>query len=283
MGVYVSGTLSDGITSSVTTISVANAANFPTGSTLQIGSEQMKVTSSSGSTLTVTRGYNGTAAAAHATGASLSGGITINIPPTSGTYSGQAGFCEVIITMQQSRYFSSIFGNGNLTVSARAVAQGTQTQPGIGLLVLNPSHSNSLNVSATGNVNVSNGRVVVDSSDAAGLHLSATGNVTGTAVQTATTSNPGYSATASGTVSPTPVHGSGYYVGDPLAAFAAANTPTTSGLVFQGGFTAGKLPQAGGSALIGSQNGPTGWNIPSGYYSSNFSITDNNFYNPITG
>jgi Flp pilus assembly protein TadG len=209
--------------------------------------------------------------------------VTCNIPPQSGNYTNLAGYAEVIITMQQTRYFSVVFGSGTLTVRARAVARGSQVQPPIGILVLNGNHSNSFNVSATGNANVGNGRIVVDSTSNAGLHLSAAGNVTASSIQTVTTTSPGYSASSTGTASPAPVYGATYFVSDPLASFATANAPSTTGLTAWGGFSANKLPQAGGSSLMGSQNGPTGWKIPSGYYSSDFTIGDNNYYNPFTG
>lgn len=52
--------------------------------------------------------------------------VTVNIPPQSGTFSGQAGYAEVILQRKQDRYFSTIFGSGAITVTARAVARGTQ-------------------------------------------------------------------------------------------------------------------------------------------------------------
>jgi hypothetical protein len=66
--------------------------------------------------------------------------VTVNIPPKSGTFSGQTGYAEVIIQHKQNRYFSTIFGNGAITVTARAVARGMQ-KPYVNasILLLDPS------------------------------------------------------------------------------------------------------------------------------------------------
>ena len=66
-------TLASATDASSTTITVANATAFPAavGFVLRIDAEQMIVTAKSGNTLTVTRGANGTAAAAHSAGASV--------------------------------------------------------------------------------------------------------------------------------------------------------------------------------------------------------------------
>lgn len=47
--------------------------------------------------------------------------VTVNIPPRSGNFKGKAGYAEVIIQFNQKRGFSSIFGSGDLPVTARAV------------------------------------------------------------------------------------------------------------------------------------------------------------------
>jgi Flp pilus assembly protein TadG len=66
--------------------------------------------------------------------------VTVNIPPQSGAFSSQAGYAEVIIQHQQNRYFSTIFGNSAITVTARAVARGTQkASVNASILLLDPS------------------------------------------------------------------------------------------------------------------------------------------------
>ncbi len=68
------GALIANVTSNATTITLANTLAFPatTPFTIQIDDEQMQVTRIVGTTLTVTRGVNGTAAVAHNAGALVS-------------------------------------------------------------------------------------------------------------------------------------------------------------------------------------------------------------------
>jgi uncharacterized membrane protein len=50
--------------------------------------------------------------------------VTVNIPPQSGDHVGQAGYAEVIVTYNQTRFFSNLWGKSNIPVMARAVARG---------------------------------------------------------------------------------------------------------------------------------------------------------------
>jgi hypothetical protein len=70
--------------------------------------------------------------------------VTVNIPPQAGSFAGVAGHAEVIVTWNQTRGLSQIFGSGTIPVSARAVAQGRSVNgasaSGLpGILVLNPT------------------------------------------------------------------------------------------------------------------------------------------------
>ncbi len=71
-------TLTAAITNVQTTLTVASAANFPTEGDFRIliGTELLLVTSVSGTTFTVTRGIEGTTAAAYAGGTTVTGIIT---------------------------------------------------------------------------------------------------------------------------------------------------------------------------------------------------------------
>jgi type II secretory pathway pseudopilin PulG len=117
----------------------------------------------------------GTAAAAALASAAENGypnggavNVTVNIPPTSGPFTGQRGMAEVILTYQQPRFFSRIWGSTDLTVSARAVGRGLWKESKIGILVLDPTQQNSLDASGTGGVTVTGGAsVIVDSNDPA--------------------------------------------------------------------------------------------------------------------
>lgn len=50
--------------------------------------------------------------------------VTVNSPPTSGQFSGQTGYWEVIITEPQATWLAGYFLGGGPTVTARAVAGG---------------------------------------------------------------------------------------------------------------------------------------------------------------
>jgi hypothetical protein len=71
-------TLSSGINSSVTSLSVTSAAAFPSVGpfTIKIDTELLRVTGVSGTTFTVTRAQESTTAASHSTAATVSLQIT---------------------------------------------------------------------------------------------------------------------------------------------------------------------------------------------------------------
>src|SRR3954469_4255282 len=56
--------------------------------------------------------------------------ITVNRPPTSGSYSGNSNAVEVTISGTRTPYFSSIFGSSSGTISARAVGLANGTGSG---------------------------------------------------------------------------------------------------------------------------------------------------------
>ena len=67
-----------------------------------------------------------------------------------------------------------------------------------------------------------------------------TGSTSDTTGTTGTTGTGGATTSSTGTVNGTVLYNQPI-TPDPLATFAAANTPTTAGLTNQGGFSAGKL------------------------------------------
>ncbi len=56
--------------------------------------------------------------------------VTVNNPPSSGIFQGNVNYFEVIVTWNQQRFFSGIFGSGAIPVSARAVAGVFPVLPG---------------------------------------------------------------------------------------------------------------------------------------------------------
>src|SRR5205807_8721013 len=54
--------------------------------------------------------------------------VTVHIPPTSGPFQNKVGYAEVIITYNQPRHFSALWGSQTLPVQARAVAIGRRSE-----------------------------------------------------------------------------------------------------------------------------------------------------------
>jgi hypothetical protein len=94
--------------------------------------------------------------------------VTVNIPPKSGPFTGAVGHVEVIITFNQPRYFSTIWGDSPLPIKARAVARGRWIGSNDGIICLDPSVQDALNAGGNGTLTVNGGaHVIVDSSDPA--------------------------------------------------------------------------------------------------------------------
>jgi hypothetical protein len=206
------------------------------------------------------------------------GGVTVvvNIPPTSGPYTGQPGYAEVIVTRARQRFFSAIFGSGNLTVTARAVARGTRAPKGNGIIVLDPTGSNDLTTTNSANITVVGGNIVVNSSDSRGGTISNTGNIQANEIDF--TGTPGYYSTGSGRFMgtllsnqpPTP---------DPLANLQppAMQAPTYTNVNIS------NLPTADGSVPgYPTPGDPNGWTLLPGTYQNGIHISDNNALHTYT-
>jgi hypothetical protein len=94
--------------------------------------------------------------------------VTIHIPPQSGPFTGQIGYAEIIITYNQPRYFSAIWGSTRIPITARAVARGRWVGSGDGIIVLDPVAQDALNAGGNGTLTVTGGaKVIVDSNNPA--------------------------------------------------------------------------------------------------------------------
>jgi len=165
---------------------------------------------------------NGTARASAFTTANANGHtndgaksiVTVNIPPTSGSFVGQSGYVEVIVQYNQARGFSGVFGQGNLPARGRAVARGRWASFNNGILVLNPTDPNAFNSNGGGTVDVKNASIIVNSTDAAGGI--STGGSTIIAPEIYFGGSPGYSLSGGGTMTAT-IYSNQPPTPDPLA------------------------------------------------------------------
>ncbi len=182
--------------------------------------------------------------------------VTVNIPPKSGNFINKAGYAEVIVTWNEPRGFSGIFGSGDIPVSARAVAQGLVSGAPATILLLSSNASPALGVTGNAQVTV-NGSVAINST--AADSMSNTGNITLTAGAFLLAAGaPGYSDTGNITLKGT-IENNQAAMADPLSNLAA---PSTSGLTTQ---SASQLKLVGNGTVT----------LQPGVYIGGISITGN--------
>ena len=140
--------------------------------------------------------------------------VTVNIPPTTGTFATKPGYAEVIIEYKQKRGFSGIFGSGNLPVKARAVARGAWTTFRNGIIVLDPDDPNSFNANGGSHVEVKGASINVNSTAPDGTI--ATGGGTIKSDDLYMTGSPGYTTTGGSTITGN-LHPNSKPIPDPLA------------------------------------------------------------------
>ena len=155
--------------------------------------------------------------------------VTVNIPPKSGAFTGKAGYVEVIIAYNQTRYFSNVVGSGTIQAGARAVARGLYTPSSPGILVLDPTDNNTLDVTASGGVTVTNHGSITDDSKSAngGLTITNTGNVT---ADTVNLSDGTYNHSNSGNIIANTINYNQAATPDPLASMPEPSQPSAPSL-----------------------------------------------------
>jgi hypothetical protein len=159
--------------------------------------------------------------------------VTVNIPPTSGDHIGQAGYAEVIIQVNQNRFFSTFFGSGAVALKARAVARGQWTPLNSAVLLLDPRVSGALTAMSSGTMNVVGGPVTVDSNDPQAVMVSGGGTLSASEFDitgSPGTSGSGISGIVKTGVTPTP---------DPMTYFYTPifNIPNPGGMPLQSSST----------------------------------------------
>jgi hypothetical protein len=93
--------------------------------------------------------------------------VTVNAPPSSGAYAGQADCFEVIVQSNVPATFGAIFTGQPLAVKARAVARG-RPRP-IGIMALNQTKAAAFKTTGIGAFVVLNAPIYVNSYDPAAL------------------------------------------------------------------------------------------------------------------
>lgn len=162
--------------------------------------------------------------------------VTVNIPPsltTNSNFKGKPFHAEVVVTLQQPRMFSAIFGSGTIAITTRGVARGTTasgTTPytGASLIVLDPGAAGALSATGSGVIDAES-TIQVNSSNVKAATADGAGVVRAPSIQV----SGNYSATTSGrfvTTSDPSVKTAAPTLADPLGGLAA---PSTTGLATQ--------------------------------------------------
>ena len=103
---------------------------------------------------------------------------TINMPPTSGLFANQAGYVQVSVTVTSPKLFSAIWGAGNMSATASAVAgSGSGAYSTAALLVLNPTGT-SVTLSGTTALTATNGSITINSTSSMAVLSSASPSIT---------------------------------------------------------------------------------------------------------
>ena len=132
----ISTTLNGAISNSATTLTLTSVSTFPSSATsgsihLKIGDEIMTGTISSGSLSSLTRGADGTTAAAHANGATVELYQINNVPLTeinkTHTSISNIGIDSYVITLTTASDTDSTSGGVNVVATENAMMDGMQT------------------------------------------------------------------------------------------------------------------------------------------------------------
>ncbi len=104
------------------------------------------------------------------------GTISVNTPPTSGAYAGDATAVEVVVTKQVPLLLSTFFLGSEVTISARSVARA-QIAGDSCVIALDPTASSAMSISGTAQVSLSGCGVTVNSNSPTAAAISGSGIV----------------------------------------------------------------------------------------------------------
>ncbi len=101
--------------------------------------------------------------------------VTLNNPPASGSYQGNASAVEAIVTRNVPTFFMMILGRNSVSVAARAVAMTTSSSGSIGgvIFALDPTASRAFQIAGATSV-TSAGSVIVDSNNSQAFEMEGT-------------------------------------------------------------------------------------------------------------
>ncbi|SED76331.1 Flp pilus assembly protein TadG [Bradyrhizobium erythrophlei] len=101
--------------------------------------------------------------------------VTVNQPPSTGSFTSSSQAVEVIITQPQARLMSALFGSGAVPVTARAVALGNV---GTGcVLALDPTANPAVTVKGNTQLNLINCNLYDDSNGGSALNVSGSATI----------------------------------------------------------------------------------------------------------
>jgi Flp pilus assembly protein TadG len=108
--------------------------------------------------------------------ASSNGKITVNYPPTSGTYQGNSQAVEVILTENLPRFFTAIYSNSTLPIKARAVTYVDNLHSAC-VLALSATSLNAITITGNGDLEAPHCDVVSDSNAITAIDMSGIGKL----------------------------------------------------------------------------------------------------------
>ena len=175
------------------------------------GAQELKANGASG---VVTAGRNDAALNGFTNGQS-SVTVTINNPPTSGSYTGDATAVEALLSQSVAPVFMGLLGVSSITVNARGVAhQGTAGGGGC-LFTMDPTASSAFSLSG-GVQMVSHCGIQVNSSSSSAMTVTGGTSLTAPSISVVG----GYSLSGGSSISPSPTTGAAS-MSDPLTDLAA--------------------------------------------------------------
>jgi len=105
------------------------------------------------------------------------GTITLNVPPTSGAYVGQANAVEVLVSEPRQTLFAAILTTASVTIVSRAVALSGGDGDAC-VLALNTTKQKAMEFSGNSNINATGCVVASNSSHSSSIEITGSGTVT---------------------------------------------------------------------------------------------------------